>query len=266
MIDFGVAALMKHDTTKAGSLPFMAPEMFEAVSVNSPSLDVWALGCILFEMVTGHLAFSGSKDEIKRKIKEVDVTYPDFFSAELKELLESIFVKAVDERMTVKQVLLSNWAQENAVMSKENKASLKDLKQDGEIFFRTNNNKKLDDLHAELKMRRYRRTMTENNLKYNFTATLRENTAEELGKDKIKNWEKRKTLMRTEVKILNPRYMGTIGKSKDEKKFIKRLVPMKTTKIVDMKTTDLPTIGQEKSKQTKLKMKSTKANRQVIIF
>ena len=41
-----------------GTMPYMAPEQLEGRTVDSRT-DVWALGCVLFEMTTGDLPFRG---------------------------------------------------------------------------------------------------------------------------------------------------------------------------------------------------------------
>lgn len=44
--------------TILGTLPYMAPEQLEGGDVDHRS-DIWALGCVLFEMATGRRAFQG---------------------------------------------------------------------------------------------------------------------------------------------------------------------------------------------------------------
>lgn len=73
LVDFGLArqllavsgddVTMKHALTAdgmiVGTLQYMAPEQLEGDEADARS-DIFALGCVLFEMVTGQRAFSGS--------------------------------------------------------------------------------------------------------------------------------------------------------------------------------------------------------------
>lgn len=45
---------------KSGTPYYMAPELFSEEGVHSFQSDVWALGCVLFEMATGKPPFSAS--------------------------------------------------------------------------------------------------------------------------------------------------------------------------------------------------------------
>ena len=53
---------------KSGTPYYMAPELFSDEGVHSFQSDVWALGCVLFEMATGKPPFSASglKDLIQQ--------------------------------------------------------------------------------------------------------------------------------------------------------------------------------------------------------
>ncbi len=60
LIDFGIASLTSSNdavekTTVAGTLPYMAPEQFRGQP--APASDIWALGVIAYEMLTGRLPF-----------------------------------------------------------------------------------------------------------------------------------------------------------------------------------------------------------------
>jgi serine/threonine protein kinase len=66
VIDFGVSGIFKNEKVNAGSLQYMAPEIIGKWNIDSmPQIDIWSLGCILYEMITGHPMFSGQKEEMK---------------------------------------------------------------------------------------------------------------------------------------------------------------------------------------------------------
>jgi serine/threonine-protein kinase len=62
MVDFGLARLLDqvsltHAAQVMGTPGYMAPEIFFGGDYISPALDVYALGCTLFELLTGRLPF-----------------------------------------------------------------------------------------------------------------------------------------------------------------------------------------------------------------
>ncbi len=54
--DFGIAALLAHDGPEvaAARAPYRAPELWRDASAAGPAADVYALGCIAFELL-GHV-------------------------------------------------------------------------------------------------------------------------------------------------------------------------------------------------------------------
>jgi len=69
LIDFSVSGILKNDESESGTTKYMAPELLVGSNTLSlPSLDVWCLGCILYELLTGHTLFKGNKKEITVKI------------------------------------------------------------------------------------------------------------------------------------------------------------------------------------------------------
>jgi len=62
LIDFGLSRQLEHresdEQSRAGTLPYMAPERLISGKVDQRS-DLFSLGVIIFQMITGHLPFRG---------------------------------------------------------------------------------------------------------------------------------------------------------------------------------------------------------------
>jgi serine/threonine-protein kinase len=66
VLDFGISKVvgmvsaepLTERTNRYGSLPYMAPEQLRGKDVDART-DIWALGVLLFEMLTGHRLFNG---------------------------------------------------------------------------------------------------------------------------------------------------------------------------------------------------------------
>jgi len=65
ILDFGIAKKLQNDqpreNTAIGSLPYMSPEQVRGEEVDHRS-DIWALGVVLYEMLTGKRPFDGETD------------------------------------------------------------------------------------------------------------------------------------------------------------------------------------------------------------
>jgi Flp pilus assembly protein TadD len=88
LADFGVAAFGAADSDGAlvGTLEYMAPEQARGEQAT-PATDIYALGVVLFEMLTGLRAFSGTMSELIVAKQDVDGLSLDFADAVAREPL-----------------------------------------------------------------------------------------------------------------------------------------------------------------------------------
>jgi serine/threonine protein kinase len=100
LIDFGIAkAAGKASKTQAGILKgkfgYMSPEQVRGLPIDRRS-DIFALGIILYEMLTGQRLFMGESDfSTLEKVRNVEIVPPSSFNSEIPEPLERIVLKAL---------------------------------------------------------------------------------------------------------------------------------------------------------------------------
>jgi len=101
--DFGVARTLdgtrEMAKTMIGTPFYMSPEIFEGKQYNYKS-DLWALGCILFEMVTLRQAFDAKELSalMLKVIKGNAPSIPSTFSPQLAEIVRSLLNKVPAKR------------------------------------------------------------------------------------------------------------------------------------------------------------------------
>lgn len=79
VIDLGLANNFRVNDmeTFAGSAPYMSPEIFGG-SIYSESCDMWSLGALMYELLSGQLAFKADNEaELEKKIISVDLSFND---------------------------------------------------------------------------------------------------------------------------------------------------------------------------------------------
>jgi len=97
VIDFGVARLIKEpalpEGTIVGTPAFMAPEQWHGAPTAKS--DVYALGCVLYELITGAPLFSGSLPQLMRAHCERMPDRPSARGAQVDPDLERLIVRAL---------------------------------------------------------------------------------------------------------------------------------------------------------------------------
>lgn len=57
LIDFGISGV-HHEKIDAGSFRYLPPEVINGTNTESkPSVDMWSIGCITFELIVGKKLF-----------------------------------------------------------------------------------------------------------------------------------------------------------------------------------------------------------------
>lgn len=75
--DFGAAGDQERRGTFVGTVNYLAPEMIKECESSTAS-DLWALGCIVFKMITGKVPFPGmSPSQVYPKILNRDIEWPE---------------------------------------------------------------------------------------------------------------------------------------------------------------------------------------------
>lgn len=107
--DFGISREISEESlasTIIGTPYFMAPEILKAEPYGFPA-DIWAAGCVLYELMSGSHAFTGcSRDELFDNIKFNDTPdVPSRYSQELKNLLYRMLEKDPRCRPTADEII-----------------------------------------------------------------------------------------------------------------------------------------------------------------
>jgi tRNA A-37 threonylcarbamoyl transferase component Bud32 len=97
LLDFGIARLQRELSTLTqsgvtlGTVGYMSPEQAVGAHAVEPCSDVFALGCVLFECLTGHAAFSGANAvAVLAKVLSEEPLLPSEFCPDVPPALDSL--------------------------------------------------------------------------------------------------------------------------------------------------------------------------------
>jgi len=109
--DFGwsVHAPSSRRATMCGTLDYLPPEM-----VNNTHHDIyvdhWTLGVLCYEFLVGKPPFeSKNQEETYKKIRALQYTFPDYVSAEARDLIRKLLVLKPKDRLPLPAVRQHPW-------------------------------------------------------------------------------------------------------------------------------------------------------------
>eukprot|EP00754_Rhynchopus_humris_P019210 Rhum_TRINITY_DN14637_c0_g1::Rhum_TRINITY_DN14637_c0_g1_i1::g.102599::m.102599/K08857/NEK1_4_5; NIMA (never in mitosis gene a)-related kinase 1/4/5 len=108
--DFGLATALRHTYQQAktlcGTPNYFSPELVEGRPFTNKS-DIWAMGCIMYELVTQRFAFSGTSipDIMQRIVTEQPAPVPQHYSEGLRAILSRMLCKEQAIRPSIDQLM-----------------------------------------------------------------------------------------------------------------------------------------------------------------
>ena len=124
LIDFGFSTKVKSHEDRipyvCGTPIYMSPEMAQKKEHLGAPADIWALGVVLYILLTGKMPFFGAfEDDLFRKIISGKYKWPDFLTDKngktvessngAKALVKKILVVDESQRPTASQILQDSW-------------------------------------------------------------------------------------------------------------------------------------------------------------
>lgn len=123
--DFGwsVHAPSNRRHTYCGTLDYLPPEIILGKGYGH-EVDLWALGVLTYEFLCGSPPFEeDSQTGTQRRICSADYKMPDFFSPLAANIIKRLLVLNPPDRMTLKEVLSSQWITQYASKGRTSGAS-----------------------------------------------------------------------------------------------------------------------------------------------
>jgi serine/threonine protein kinase len=126
LIDFGFATTLKSSKanltyTVLGTPTNMDPRLLQNIETHTRNetgyddkVDIWSLGTLCYEMLVGHMAFSGSSmQELCQKVKQGTYTLPTNLSEEVVSFINAMLQKDPKKRLSANELLKHDFLVKN---------------------------------------------------------------------------------------------------------------------------------------------------------
>jgi len=116
--DFGISKVLENTNdvamTVQGTPYYMSPEVCQSKPYDYKS-DVWALGCILYELATLKHAFNAENllGLVFKIVQDKQDPIPDIYSQELKNLVSMLLIKDERQRPNVLDILRMDFVKQH---------------------------------------------------------------------------------------------------------------------------------------------------------
>lgn len=206
VVDFGIAGSCRpsfEDQTNAGSLAYMPPETLgdEPVAADS-SMDVWAIGCMVFAMLIGHLPFYGNtQEEFEEAILTTTPSFterystggesvtPPVISKQAQDLILRMLDKDPKKRITLFEVQEHEWS---IMDDDELEAKIEEAKKCAEQEQKDLEEAKAEEEEKQAIARREKREKNEGTKKKKYNPSLDIKLSKKKGKRTVKKIKSKK--------------------------------------------------------------------------
>jgi len=129
--DFGLCGYHSIDQkmkTFCGSPYYAAPECLNHINYNGFMSDIWSMGVILYELVTGEHPWSITNTNLMiKQISRASFSIPTFVSPECTDLIKSLLRVNPSDRLTCDAILLHPWMRMATITKPRDRSSLPPL-------------------------------------------------------------------------------------------------------------------------------------------
>ncbi|XP_028381046.2 sperm motility kinase 3A-like [Phyllostomus discolor] len=97
-------------TSFCGTMWYVAPEILSSEPYDGQRVDIWSLGVVLYQLVTGKLPFEGGNFwEVQARVLTGHFLLPHFLSEECQHLLQNIMTLDPAQRPTLDAIIKDPW-------------------------------------------------------------------------------------------------------------------------------------------------------------